>query len=84
MHLLEKMEYSIALVHSLESYLEAMTTKNEKILTSAQNYINSADDNVSEFPEPRAFIRSRVPPLMALSKRSSQRKFDNVLAKMKR
>ena len=47
-----------ALVPSLESYLEAMTTKNNKILTSARNYINTADDKVSEFQEPRASIRS--------------------------
>ena len=32
-----------AVFPSLESYLEALTTKNDKILTSAQNYINSAD-----------------------------------------
>ena len=38
-----------ALFPSLESYLEAMTTKNDKILTSARNYINSADYKVSEF-----------------------------------
>ena len=73
-----------ALVPSLESYLEAMTTKNDKILTSARNYINSADDKVSEFQEPRASIQSRLPSLMALSKTSSQRKHDYVIAKMKR
>ena len=37
------------LLPSLESYLEAMTTKNDKIITSTRNYINSADDKVSEF-----------------------------------
>ena len=72
------------LVPSLESYLEAMTTKNDKILISARNYINSADDKVSEFQEPRASIRSRVPSIMASSKTSSQRKHDYVIAKMKR
>ena len=61
-----------------------MTTKNDKILTSAQNYINSADDKVSEFHEPRASIRSRLPSLIAPSKTSSQRKHDYVIAKMKR
>ena len=73
-----------ALVPSLESYLEAMTTKNDKILTSARNYINSADDKVSEFQEPRASIRSRLPSLMTSSKTSTQRKHDSVVAKMKR
>ena len=61
-----------------------MTTKNDKILTSARNYINSADDKVSEFQEPRASIRSRLPSLMTSSKTSSQRKHDYVIAKMKR
>ena len=56
-----KTEDPSALVPSLESYLEAMTTKNDKILTSARNYINSADDKASEFQEPRASIRSRLP-----------------------
>ena len=79
-----KTEDPSALVPSLESYLEAMTTKNEKILTSARNYINSADDKVSEFQEPRASIRSRLPSLMASSKTTSQRKHDYVIAKMKR
>ena len=79
-----KTEDPSALVPSLESYLEAMTTKNDKILTSARNYINSADDKVSEFQEPRASIRSRLPSLMTSSKTSSQRKHDYVIAKMKR
>ena len=39
-----KTEDPSALVPSLEAYLEAMTTKNDNILTSARNYINSADD----------------------------------------
>ena len=60
-----------------------MTTKNGKILTSARNYISSADDKLSEFQERRASIRSRVSSLMASSKRSSQRKEDYVIAKMK-
>ena len=55
-----KTEDPSALVPSLESYLKAMTTQN-KILTSARNYINSAEDKVSEFQEPRASIRSRLP-----------------------
>ena len=46
-----KTEDPSALVSSLESYLEAMTTKNDKILPSAQNYIKSADDKVSDFQE---------------------------------
>ena len=79
-----KTEDPSALVPSLESYLEAMTTKNDKIPSSAQNYINSADDKVSEFQEPRASIRSRLPSLMASSITSSQRKQDYVIAKMKR
>ena len=79
-----KTEDPSALVPSLESYLEAMTTKNDKILASARNYINSADDKVSEFQEPRASIRSRVPSIMTSSKTSSQRKHDYVIAKMKR
>ena len=79
-----KTEDPSALVPSLESYLEAMTTKNDKILTSARNYINSADDKVSEFQEPRASIRSRLPSIMTSSKTSSQRKHDYVIAKMKR
>ena len=73
-----------ALVPSLESYLEAMTTKNDKILTSARNYIKSADDKVSEFQETRASIRSRLPSIITSSKTSSQRKHDYVIAKMKR
>ena len=68
----------------MEFYLEAMTTKNDKILPSARNYINSADDKVSDFQEPRASIRFRDPSLMASSKTSSQRKHDYVIAKMKR
>ena len=79
-----KTEDPSALVPSLESYLEAMTTKNDKILTSARNYINSADDKVSEFQEPRASIHSRLPSIMTSSKTSSQRKHDYVIAKMKR
>ena len=78
------MEDPSALVPSLEFYFEAMTTKNDQILTSARNYINSADDKVSEFQEPRASIRSRLPSLMASTKTSSQRKHNYVIAKMKR
>ena len=37
---------------SLESQLEAITAKNDKILTSAKDFINSADVKVSEFQEP--------------------------------
>ena len=44
-----KTEDPSALFPSLESYLEAMTAMNDKILTSARNYINSADDKVSKF-----------------------------------
>ena len=58
-----KKEDPSALVPSLESYLEAMTTKNDKILTSARHYINSADDKVSEFQQPSASIRSKFPSL---------------------
>ena len=79
-----KTEDPSALLPSLESYLEAMTTKNDKILTSARNYINSADDKVSEFQEPRTSIRYRLPYIMTSSKTSSQRKHDYVIAKMKR
>ena len=79
-----KTEDPSALVPSLESYLEAMTTKNDKILASARNYINFADDKVSEFQEPRAPILSRPPSIMTSSKTSSQRKHDYVIAKMKR
>ena len=75
-----KTEDPSALVTSLESYLEAMTTKNDKLLTSARNYINSA----AEFQEPRASIRYRLPSIMTSSKTSSQRKHDYVIAKMKR
>ena len=71
-----KTEDPSALFPSLESYLEAVKTKNDKILASAQNYINSADDKVSEFQEPRVSIRSRLPSLMTSSKTSSQRKHD--------
>ena len=39
-----KTEDPSAPVPSLESYLEAMTTKNDQIHTSAQIYIYSADD----------------------------------------
>ena len=63
-----KTEDPSALVPPLESYIEAMTTKNDNILTSARNYINSADDKVSDFQEQRASIRSRFPSLMASSK----------------
>ena len=59
-----KTEVPSALVPSLESYLEAMTTKNDKIHTSAQNYFNSADDKVSEFQEARAPILSRLHSIM--------------------
>ena len=79
-----KTENPSALVPSLESYLEAMTTKNDKILTSARNYINSADDKMSELQEPRAPILSRLPSIMTSSKTSSQRKHDYIIAKMKR
>ena len=41
-----KTEDPSALVLSLVSYLESVTTKNDKILTSARNYINSADGKV--------------------------------------
>ena len=58
-----KTEDPSALIPSLESYLEAMTTKNKKILTSARIYINSADDKKSEFQEPRVSIRSSLPLL---------------------
>ena len=78
-----KTEVPSALVPSLESYLKDMTTKN-KVLPSAQNYINSADDKASEFQEPRVSIRSRLCTLIASSKTSSQRKHDYVIAKMKR
>ena len=61
-----------------------MTTKHDKILASARNNINSADDKRSEFQEPRASIRSRDPSLMASSKTFSQPKHDYVIAKMKR
>ena len=76
-----KTEGPRALVPPLQHYLEAMTTKNDKILTSARNYINSADDKVSEFQKPRASIQSRVSSLMTSSKTSSQRKHDYVIAK---
>ena len=64
-----KTEDPSALVPSLESYLEAMTTKNDKILTSARNCINSADDKVNDFQEPRASLRSRLPSIMASSQK---------------
>ena len=79
-----KTEDPSAPVPSLGSYLEAMTTKNDKILASARNYIDFADDKVSEFQEPMASIRSRLPSLMTSSKTSSQRKHNYVVAKMKR
>ena len=79
-----KTEDPSALVPSLESYLEAMTTKNDKILASARNYVNSADDKVNEFQKPRASIRSRLPSIMTSSKTSSQRKHDYVIAKKNR
>ena len=69
---------------SLESYLKTMTTRNDTILTSSRNYINSADDKVSELQEPRASIHSRVFSLTTSSKTSSQRKIYYVIAKMKR
>ena len=47
-----KKEIPCALVPSLESYSEAMTSKNDKILASAQNVINFADDKLSEFQKP--------------------------------
>ena len=75
-----KMEDPSALVPSLESYLEEMKNKNDKILTSARNYIISADDKVSEFQELRTSIRSRVPSLIAWSKTFSRRKHDYVIA----
>ena len=78
-----KTEDPSALVLSFESYLEAMTTKNDKILTSARNYINSADDKVNDFQKPRTFIRSSDSSLMASSKTSSQRKDDYAITKMK-
>ena len=71
-----KTEDPSALFPSLESYLEAVTTKNDKILASARSYIDSADDKVSEFLEPMASIRSRLPSLMTSLKTSSQRKHD--------
>ena len=55
-----KTEDPSALVSPLESYLEAMATKHDKMLASARNYINSADDKVSDFQEPRASICSRL------------------------
>ena len=61
-----------------------MTTINDNILNSARNYINSADGKMSEFQEPRASIRSRLPSIMTSSKTSSQRKHDYIIAKMKR
>ena len=64
--------------------MEKLTTKNDKTLTSARNYINSADDKVKDFQEQRASILSRLPSLMASSKTSSRRKHDFVIAKMKR
>ena len=79
-----KTEVPSALVPSLESYLEAMTTMNDKIHTSARNYINSADDKVSEFQEARAPILSRLPSIMTSLKTSSQRKHDYVFGKRKR
>ena len=56
-----KTEDPNAIVPSLESYLEAMTTKNDRVSNSARNYINSADDKGSDFQEQRASICSRVP-----------------------
>ena len=47
-----KTEDPSKLVPLLESFIEAMTSKNDNILTSTQNYINFADDKVSEFQEP--------------------------------
>ena len=69
---------------SLESYLETKTTKNDKILISARNCINSVDDKVIEFQKLRAFVRSRVHSPMASSEVSSQHKHDYVFAELKR
>ena len=71
-------------VLSLWSHLEATTTKNDKIFTSTQNYVTSDDDKASEFQELRASIRFRVSLLIASSQKSSQRKHEYVIAKMKR
>ena len=60
-----------------------MTTKKDKILPSARNYINSADDKVSEFQEQGASIRSRDSSLITSSETFSQREHDYVIAKMK-
>ena len=79
-----KTEDPSSLFPSSESYSEARTTKNDKILTSSRNYVNSADDKVSAFQEPKTSIRSRVSSLMVSSKTSSQRKHDYVIAKLKR
>ena len=79
-----KTEDPSAFFPSFESNSEALTTKNDKILASTRNYINSADDKVSEFQEPRASICSIVSSLMASSKTSSKHKHDYVIAKMKR
>ena len=77
-----KTEDPSALAPSLESYLEEMTTKNDRMLASAQNYINSSDEKFSGFQEPKASSCSRFPSLMALSKTSSHCKHDYVIAKM--
>ena len=71
-----KTEDRSVLVQSKESYLEAMTFKNDKFLTSAQGV-------PFEFQEPRFFILSRVSSLMASSKTSSQCKHNYVIAKVK-
>ena len=65
----------------LEFYLGALTTKYDKILTSAQNYTNSGADEAREFQEPRTSILSRVSLLMASSKTSVQRKYNNLIVK---
>ena len=58
-----------------------MKSKDDRIFTSARNYVNFADDNVSEFQEPTVSISSRVSSLMALS---NQRKHGRIIAKLRR
>ena len=55
-----KMKDRNLLVTSLESYSEAVTTNNDKIITSAQIYVNSASDKVSSDRNQGLFIRSKV------------------------
>ena len=69
----EKSEDQSAHVPSLV-LLEDNDKKERQDPPSARNYINTADDKVSEFQEPRASIRTRVSSLMASSKKSSQDK----------